>query len=404
MEELLQSGADIDARSQFRTTPIVVACYEENWSAVSLLGCSALRLSLPSEDIACDLIEAGIPTKAIAADGMTPLLTALTPCSAAAIRVERLGIARDFVARGCFRCEAREPLDSTSQLIEEDKHREEEHKVALTAFRRDTSHVNETIAPYKGPNSTDTLSGALFLACSRGFTNIDEPLIKHGAVVHSRDPNPQIPLHYALPYRHIEAANYLILKGASPTMEDSIGSTPLDLAVTGGLCYRDFTKKHIAVLIPGRKRQPSLPQHVRQGKGIGGISPSRIGEMLTEKWEGQYKYLGWSRDIQEPFSIEVPGEPFVEAAKYRTRQDGSSPSLEVTLASGVENGEDQPGKFEILGFVWFVKLCEAMGWLYGGQLRGDTGGMRGTWASNRQLWHGGFHLKKVRSCKPETQA
>ncbi|KAK6070015.1 MFS multidrug transporter [Seiridium cupressi] len=73
MEELLHSGADINTRSQFRTTPLVLACYSK--------GCSALHLSLPDEDIACDLIYAEIPTKAIAADGTTPLLAALTMCS-----------------------------------------------------------------------------------------------------------------------------------------------------------------------------------------------------------------------------------------------------------------------------------------------------------------------------------
>lgn len=526
MTELMLNGADMNAESTSKETPLMVASYNGCRDATKLLvdrgakldianvsRSTALHLAMPNEDIACDLITAGIPIDTMNDKGSTPLLIAAASCDGlktisllvqrssnvsianhkgwtplhyaafrdspdaarllleagadvtattnrgttastfaagrgkletlqlllewfkktkkltdasptplntaveegqdhalkvlldhgisfkyiselnqrsaydAALRMERLDIAKDFVARGCFRPYNHDQSSSKRHPTEHIS-REDERIVAMVAFEGDIRCVEEAIMGVQGYNIADALSEALCVACSRGFTSIAELLIKHGAAVLWKDLNKRTPLHHALAHYHTKVATLLIEQGASLTVEDSIGSTPFDLAVQGGQICLDFIKTHMVVLGHGLNRRPSLLEHVHQkNKGVS-APPSRIREILIGQWTGQYEYLSWRENNQESFGFNVVAEACLD-------------SFDTAHGFITEEGKDEWGKFNIFGLVdtisiiWFVKLYAKRGWLYRGQIQGDSGKLKGTWGSNRRLWHGIFHLSKT---------
>ncbi|KAI0418427.1 hypothetical protein F5X98DRAFT_118990 [Xylaria grammica] len=79
---------------------------------------------------------------------------------------------------------------------------------------------------------------------------------------------------------------------------------------------------------------------------------------------------------------------------------GNKVSANATLEIFNRDEEDEVGTFHFYGFVdsigviWFVYLYSSLGWLYRGKLDVTGRTFRGTWGSNRSLWHGTFELRK----------
>ncbi|PYI06711.1 hypothetical protein BO78DRAFT_444903 [Aspergillus sclerotiicarbonarius CBS 121057] len=134
-------------------------------------------------------------------------------------------------------------------------------------------------------------------------------------------------------------ASLLVARGASARIEDTRGSTPVDLAVRGD---------------------------------------PKIVHDIFGAWEGHYQYISWNQGAQEPFSVNI----------CRDDLEGDSPM--ITFSS---EDHDLVGPFSVYGFldakgkVWFVKLYAKLGWLYRGELSQDRKTMKGTWGSNRKLWY-----------------
>ena len=76
----------------------------------------------------------------------------------------------------------------------------------------------------------DELNSALFVAAYRGYRDITELLIAHGANVHLVDGSGETPLHKASVKGHLEIASLLIANGAKVDAKAQDGCTPLYLS------------------------------------------------------------------------------------------------------------------------------------------------------------------------------
>ncbi|KAF3762954.1 hypothetical protein M406DRAFT_333297 [Cryphonectria parasitica EP155] len=227
------------------------------------------------------------------------------------------------------------------------------------------------------------LSEALHVASARGHVEIIElPLSNHAKINLSlRDINGRTALHHATRHMHLDVANLLAHQGAGVSLEDDVGSTPIDLAVRHGKNAGDFIQEHMDDFTLNISRRPSL-LGVTPNQGAS-LTVIGIRKRLSGMWAGHYCYLAWNDGRKDPFSINIPAE----------QPRNSQP---CTFSS---DGEDVIGPFQIHGFVdpagivWFAKLYRATGWLYRGRLDATKGVLKGTWGSNRKLWFGTLVLR-----------
>ncbi|KAI0394039.1 ankyrin repeat and SOCS box protein 7 [Xylariaceae sp. FL0594] len=305
-------------------------------------------------------------------------------------------LAKELVEWGCFRS----PSDGTETGYSEDR-------LACVVFSEDKGPIEEYLAKGGDRISKTDLAEALCVASSRGSCEVIELLVQKGASVNTKDASGRTCLHHALAHGHFDAADLLIAKGAKLAVEDSIGSTPIDLAVRGGQRSLGFVKRHMADLSTGINHRPSLLMAVgrlavgRRNMLRRAVSALQIRKTLVGTWEGHYEYLIWMKGDKDPMSIHVTdfGSP--------TGHGSDAGSLNSPLEFWNDKEEDTVGEFHFYGFVdpvgviWFVKLYQDSGWLYRGKLDAAKGVIKGTWGSNRHLWHGTFELRKA---GPEAKA
>ncbi|KAF7940152.1 uncharacterized protein EAE98_000279 [Botrytis deweyae] len=207
--------------------------------------------------------------------------------------------------------------------------------------------------------------------------------IQKGASVNSRELTRRTALHAAAFHNYEEITEALVVNGASWFLEDSIGSTPIDLAVRHGLKALNLVQRYISDYSFVIRKRPSLLEDTSRNKSA--ATAQKIRKALSGRWEGSYEYLSWFKGRIDEFAIEI-SEP------------------ELVLASSTtfeEENYDIAGAFKIMGFVdekgivWFVKLYERHGWLYRGQLDESLKTFKGTWGKNRKLWQGTFVLHLV---------
>ncbi|KAK4876912.1 hypothetical protein RN001_009418 [Aquatica leii] len=73
--------------------------------------------------------------------------------------------------------------------------------------------------------------GLIHWAADRGYSNIIQALLSHGADVNLRDAEMQTPLHYAAVCGHLECVGTLLKNNADVTLKDDDGFNPKDVAV-----------------------------------------------------------------------------------------------------------------------------------------------------------------------------
>ncbi|KAM0259059.1 hypothetical protein ACHAQJ_003560 [Trichoderma viride] len=277
-----------------------------------------------------------------------------------------------LVQRGCFQ--------TTTDDTEVSGTNHSKESLVMLAYMGETKGVENKLHELDSPLSASDLGEALHAASAMGHLSIVKLLLRKGARVNRRDDTGRTALHYAAKYLREDVAGFLVESGANLSLEDIIGSTPIDLAVSHGMEASSFIQKHMDDFTLTISRRPSLLAVTPNQSTDLIIMRSRAA--ISGSWSGYYDYMVWSSGRQDPFDLNIPAEP----------PQGSRPS---TFSN---EGEDTIGKFQFHGFVdpagviWFVKLYEAMGWLYRGQVDSKERVLKGTWGRNRKLWFGTFRL------------
>ena len=261
--------------------------------------------------------------------------------------------------------------------------RENDHDLKIVASRGEVAAFERLLAASHGILPPADLSEALFIASARGHTPIVRKLLLLGAPINAKDSNGRTALHYATASLHKTVIDLLAEGGASFSIEDDIGTTPIDLAVHYGRRATEIIETYIHNLQLNISRRPSALEAANAQSAQ--TAPIAVRTALSGSWAGHYECLRWSKGRQDPFSIDFP------QVEPRESQDSMFTS---------NNREDIIGGFQIYGFVdqvgvvWFVKLYSGHGWLYRGHMDLEKGLLKGTWGRNRRLWAGTFELSR----------
>ncbi|KAI1389626.1 ankyrin repeat and SOCS box protein 7 [Hypoxylon trugodes] len=286
-------------------------------------------------------------------------------------------IMRLLVRRGCFQIQTR---GNHSDGVMSTKAREDNSLVIL-AYNGDIAGVRKLLSESSSPLPIQVLGEALHAASAQGHLPIVGFLLKNRTSASVVDINGRIALHHAAKHLHFDVADLLVEHGASITLEDMIGSTPIDLAIQSGQKAIEFIQNHMDDFTLNISRRPSLLAVTPNPST--NLTAMGARKAISGSWTGHYKYLSWQEGRRDPFTINIPASP----------PQGAQPS---TFS---DEGADVIGPFQFHGFVdsigtvWFVKLYKELGWLYRGQVDPEKGILKGTWGSNRKLWFGTFQLE-----------
>ncbi|KAK8099700.1 uncharacterized protein PG998_012941 [Apiospora kogelbergensis] len=292
-------------------------------------------------------------------------------------------MARMLVERGCFRSQTPDP-------------RVDEPEQALPLLVYECGHSEGPVQEFmacKGVVRMDqeTLGEALRIAAFRGYDAVVRYLASLGAtasaaLMNSKDTNGRTALHHAAAGKHWATCDFLTAQGARVSVEDNIGSTPIDLAVRHGSVAMPFITAHMEDMFDRLTRRPSILEATHGMDS--GPSPSAVRRALTGHWTGHYEYLEWRSSTREETTLKVSGTS--GAGKDGFQFSGSNSDLYGPFMF--------QGFVDPKGFVWWVKLYqnESAGWLYKGRLSPDLATLKGTWGGNRKLWYGTFVMTKVK--------
>jgi ankyrin repeat protein len=388
LKALLKAGADVACSDDHGATPLHIAAMNDRPEIVTLLldhgasvdqtsggkvGALFMAVQQGSQEAIKLLLERGASVQGIYENEQRTLFDT-------AIDWRHLGIAEVLVRHGCFRMNSPVNTIQRQQIAATD---EPEASLAMMAFSGDTEGVKNLIQERRSSIGQDVLNEALYIAAARGFVDIVTTLLKNGVKVNQKDVNGRTALHHAAFHTHEDVANVLVDNGASLSVEDDIGSTPVDLAVKRGQRALGFIQRYMEDFRFTIKRRPSLLDNT--GGQVSATTAADVREAISGCWEGYYDYLSWMEGRKDSFSVMIPDA-----------MPRGSPSC--TFSS--ENNSDEVGGFQFHGFVdekgivWFVKLYHRHGWLYRGQLDPDLQIFRGTWGGNRKLWFGTFKLSR----------
>ncbi|KAJ4416169.1 hypothetical protein N0V82_006929 [Gnomoniopsis sp. IMI 355080] len=362
---LQEAGADIDQRTHGTVTALSAAVNAGTEAAVKLL------LDLGASIVGID--EHTQQTLYSAACNSDPAIAEL------------------LIDHGCFGT----ANDDKNQRSDVDR------RLSLLASRK---HAESGQCQLDWPAELRTQPTELFpellrIAAFSGNLGVVENLLSLGVRPNSKDVNGRTALHYAALTGH--ETNYhicelLIKYGASISIEDDVGSTPLDLAAFQGSRAVLFVQRYMVHFVNHIIRRPSLLMTpVSDGQTTRCTSPSQVRKALSGQWKGHYEYLEWESGRQDPWTVRFSE---IEAAGGQNEANDLETGLVTRELDFSSSGDDTTGSFELHGFVdpkgiiWFVKLYEDRGWLYKGSMSADMNTIKGTWGGNRKLWYGTFLL------------
>lgn len=397
IEALLKAGAkvdgDLDTAANELLRPLYIAILNDDQATVEMLfkhgakldlktkgGVTAILLAVFTQkpEILEWLIDMGASMQCVWPDGQSSLFDLAAFGDGTSQTFDpSLEIMRLLVSRGCFRVR-KQGIDketrgrnSNEALVE--------NTLVMLAF--EGKHDAVRVALGRNPDPVEVCE-ALQVASAMGHLAVIQELLQSRPKVNLTDVNGRTALHHAAGNKHFDIAEILVDKGASMTIEDVIGSTPIDLAVSCGKVAAGFIRKNMNLFTFNISRRPSLlsamDTHSSKPKD------TAVRNALSGHWSGHYQYLMWNLGEKEQFSLDIPSQP---------------PIGQPSVAFFQEN-KDLVGHFEFHGFVdsvgtvWFVKLYDRLGWLYRGQLDLEKGTFHGTWGKNRKLWFGSFHLSQ----------
>ena len=417
LENLLEAGARATALDNFCSTPLHVAVLKENMTTTKIL----LEHASRTDEETCGSLTVGFVAVEV---GNLPILELLLDRGILINNInehsqktlfdlardnEHDDVAKFLVQQRCF--QMRVATDATTKLVRHSLVPDEVNEDLVSiVFRNDLEAVQSFLKGSKaGSLHKNDIGASLCLAAACGFGDILTLLLSSGAPVNAKDVNNRTALHHALNNKHENIATLLVTRGASLTIEDDIGSTPLDLAIVQGMSNLNFIKQFIGDWTMSIKKRPSLLEYTRDHNTMSVSQSAR--QILSGSWGGHYEYLSWFRDRQDEFSVSIPPPKKSSPENAESNENLNSGAYDFTFSN--EDNEDQIGSFQYHGFVdekgvvWFAKLYQKHGWLYRGQLmevvndqsvaQGNTKQiLRGTWGGNRRLWFGTFQLEKAR--------
>jgi len=290
-----------------------------------------------------------------------------------------------LVQRGCFRSNKTGPR---LHVLNDDSDCHKETDLFEAAFDGSTAKVQDSLDGLPDPPSVASrqlIEEALRVASARGHVALVSLLVRQpGIQINARDVTERTALHHAAMHLHWQVCALLTAKGASVSLEDKIGSTPIDLAVSNGMEGLGFIQENMDSLVLAINRRPSLLASLASNPPDK-LSPTQVRDVISGSWSGYFERIAWPE--RGAYVLEIPARP-------------SAVSREMTTFSG--KNKDHAGEFHFHGFVdpagivWFVKLYKKHGWLYRGRLAVDQDSkiMRGTWGTNKKLWLGTFEVAK----------
>ncbi|KAI1411088.1 hypothetical protein F5Y13DRAFT_201619 [Hypoxylon sp. FL1857] len=170
-------------------------------------------------------------------------------------------------------------------------------------------------------------------------------------------------------HSHFDVAGLLVEHGASISIEEVSGSTPIDLAILHGEEALGFIKSRIDdFTLSISRRASSLAVTPNPSPNLTAMGTRKA---LVGSLSGRYEYISWLEGQKEPFSIDILG-------------DLGDPNHNSLLYTFSNTGKDQIGAFQLHGFVdfigivWFAKLYKKSGWLYRGRIDLNTKSLKGT--------------------------
>ncbi|KAH8803421.1 ankyrin repeat-containing domain protein [Xylogone sp. PMI_703] len=287
-------------------------------------------------------------------------------------------LAQFLVLCGCFRSQKvahiRRPGVSDPESDKE--------SLVMLSYTGEIREIESIIHESDSSYSVKDLGEALHAASARGYLYVVKLLVRNGAQVNERDITGRTALHYATKYLHEDIADYLMESGANISLEDNVGSTPIDLAVVSGMKAASFIQKYMDDFALNISRRPSLLAVTPNQSTDLTVMGTRAA--ISGSWSGYFEHIAWQPGERYPFSLDIPRESLQSLRRCTFTNDGG----------------DHVGKFQFHGFVdpagvvWFVKLYSAHGWLYRGQVDPKERTLKGAWGINRKLWFGTFKLTR----------
>jgi ankyrin repeat protein len=204
---LIAAGADVAATDSDASTPLHVAGTDPSAGSPDY-GRSAMLATVRV------LLDAGADVMARNRLGQTPLHKLVAYDNSDVVRL---------VARAGADIESRDDADYMTPLMAAANNGAEGNVDALIALHANVNPEPARGIPYEG-------SGALHLACSRGYHDIVESLIEAGADVNARGSGGGTPLMAAAGRNHERIADLLLRRGADPSLKNAGGYTALGLA------------------------------------------------------------------------------------------------------------------------------------------------------------------------------
>ncbi|KXX83299.1 Ankyrin repeat and KH domain-containing protein 1 [Madurella mycetomatis] len=250
-------------------------------------------------------------------------------------------IAELLVCRGYFRSQQSTEATGKQRLSEMSS---DESNLVIMACNGVTQGIKELLGKRGSSFQDQVFEEALRAASARAHLPVTSLLLRSGVQMNSRDAVDRTALQYAAKHLHWDVADFLVEKGADISLENMIGSAPIDLAILHGMEAVSSIRANMDNFTLNISPRPSLLAVTPDRSSNLSVMGTR--KALSGSWSGHHERIAW----EEKFH----------------------------------------GFVDLIGIVWFVKLYERHGWLYRGQPDAEKKTLRGTWGNNRKLWLGTF--------------
>ena len=237
-------------------------------------------------------------------------------------------------------------------------------QISRAMFNEDQDQAFQLITS-DDDQSQSVLDNALLSSSLFGATAITETLLNRRASLAAVTYNKRTPLHLAAHRGFHGLVQSFIERGTNISASDIIGSTPLDLAVAGGL--------------PNFEAAKLLFQSGTLAHNLGPITDMETIAAFQGSWKGTYTYSSWNKGVTDAtaLTISFAKEPTKHGLRFWTCTDS-----------------DPVGEFEIMGHLLIGNVVRFVGWLYVGIFDADAMTILGTWGTNAIVRHGSFEMRK----------
>jgi ankyrin repeat protein len=334
---LLEHGADVSARDDYRKTPLHLALQlghidvahmlierGANVSAQDKSGSAPLHLAsrLGQMDVAHMLIERGADVSAKDMYGNTPLCQVLKggQMDVARMLIERGAdvLAQDGVGNTPLHLASQEgQMDVAHMLIERGADVSAQDKTGKTPLHLASQEGQMDVARMLIERGADVLAQdvagktSLHLASPRGHIDVTHMLIERGADVSAQDRSGDTPLHLA----PMDVAHMLIEHGADVSAQDKYGSTPLHLASCVGRAEVVHMLIDRGADVSAQDEDGQTPLHMLSGPSYETLTPpQQLAEVARILLEHGASVIAQDNDGLTPLDVASQNERLAEVA------------------------------------------------------------------------------------------